>query len=235
MPTQATPHITTAGQERVARVSALYKEAFNTDPAITYMLTNLSSAARQSYLFTYFSALLTAAALNGAQFIEANDFSSCMVLIPPGRRVDNPWTLLPAGLLGVVWNLGLKGLWRMLGEYGPLTDAAKAKGLMGQTKYYYVFLVATHSDHRGEGLTSALLREALDKARQEGVPLWLEATTEYSWKLYASLGFETVEEIVLGKGVAAADGTQKLGGEGVGIWGMVWEPSKAAKTDDMAI
>lgn len=28
--------------------------------------------------------------------------------MPPGKRVDNPLTLLPAGMLGVLYNIGLK-------------------------------------------------------------------------------------------------------------------------------
>lgn len=57
--------------------------------------------------------------MNGAIFEEAGDWSSCSVIMPPGRHVDNIWTLLPAGLLKVLWKLGLKGCRRMLGEYEP--------------------------------------------------------------------------------------------------------------------
>lgn len=164
--------------------------------------------------------------MNGAIFEEAGDWSSCSVIMPPGRHVDNIWTLLPAGLLKVLWKLGLKGCRRMLGEYEPLTGAAKTKGLNGESRYYYCFFLATKESCRGKGLSSALIRRAQDRAQADGVPLWLEATTEYSWKLYGSLGFETVEKILLGKGVAAADGTERKDGEGVPVWGLIWWPEK---------
>ena len=32
------------------------------------------------------------------------------VWMPPGRRVDNPWTFIPAGMFGAVLKLGLKGI-----------------------------------------------------------------------------------------------------------------------------
>lgn len=51
-------------------------------------------------------------------------------------------------------------------------------------------------------------------AARDRLPIWLESSTENSRKLYMKLGFETVHEMVLGKGKAAADGTLCEGGEG---------------------
>jgi len=222
------PEITTGGIVRVERTSLLYKDAFRDDPVIRYMLSNLSPAARHEYLYSYFVSLLSAAGMNGASFAEADDFGACLVLMHPGRRVDNVWTLIPAGFLGVLWKLGVGGCRRMLGEYEPLTDASKIKGLKGCKGYYYVFFLATREAARGQGLSSALMSKAQETARADGVPLWLEATTEYSWRLYQKLGFETIDVITLGKGRADAEGSQQKGGEGVSVWTMVWWPPKAA-------
>ena len=46
-----------------------------------------------------FSAFFTQAALNGVIFVEIANFGCCGVLIPPGKNIGNPWTLLSAGLL----------------------------------------------------------------------------------------------------------------------------------------
>jgi len=40
---------------------------------------------------------------------------------------------------------------RMLLEYEPLTDAAKAKGLQRGEMYFYVFFIGTREDCRGRG------------------------------------------------------------------------------------
>jgi N-acetylglutamate synthase-like GNAT family acetyltransferase len=112
----------------------------------------------------------------------------------------------------------------MLAEYTPLTDSCKAKGLKGRKDYYYVFFIGTLPSEQGKGLCSALMRKYQSQARKEGVPVWLEATTAYSRDLYLKLGFKTIDEMVLGKGSAATDGTACKGGEGVKIWGMIWEP-----------
>ena len=95
--------------ERVGQAAELLSGVFDTDPLITYFLGTLSKEKRLAYLPAYFRALLTAAALNGATFEEVDDWASCAVLMPPGRKIDNWVTLLPAGLMGVLWNLGTTG------------------------------------------------------------------------------------------------------------------------------
>jgi hypothetical protein len=79
------------------------------DPVIRYMLDSMSSEKRAAYFLRYFEILLSAAALNSARFDEADGWSSCAVWMPPGRRVDNPATLLPAGLISILWNIGIQG------------------------------------------------------------------------------------------------------------------------------
>ena len=66
-------------------------------------------AQRISYLPRFFHTLLTAAAMNNASLDEVDDWWSCGVLLPPGRRFDNPLTALPADLLAVLWNVGIGG------------------------------------------------------------------------------------------------------------------------------
>lgn len=114
----------------------------------------------------------------------------------------------------------------MFWEMAPLTKACKAKALRRDEKYYYVFFLGTREDGRGRGLCSAMVKHYQATAATEQVAIYMEAATEYSWRLYEGLGFVTVDEIVLGKGTAAADGTACAGGPGLTIWGMIWRPEK---------
>lgn len=203
---------------------AVLAPVFEDDPVIRYMLNNLSPEARLAYLPEYFNALLTAASLNRAVISEADSWRCCAVVIPPGADVGNPWTFIPAGGLGLLWNLGITACKKMIWEYTNLTEAAK-KREMGQDKYYYVFFIGTEAVGRGKGLASKLIEETKEVARKEGKPVWLEATTEGSRRLYDKLGFKTLGEIVLGKAKVGADGERKKGGEGVKIWPMIWRPN----------
>jgi hypothetical protein len=81
----------------------------------------------------------------------------------------------------------------------------------------------SQSDQRA-GLASQMLKDIQARAQAEGIPVWLEATTPYSKQLYERLGFETVEDVVLGKGKAGPDGLKKAGGEGVTVAAMIWWP-----------
>ena len=69
----------------------------------------MSHKARLAYLPKYFDGLLTAAAMNNAIFDETEGWKSCGVLMPPGCRVDNPLTMLPAGFIPMLWNIGVGG------------------------------------------------------------------------------------------------------------------------------
>lgn len=112
----------------------------------------------------------------------------------------------------------------MLVEFAPLADAVKARALGEGARFFYVFFFGTRKDAQGMGLCSILVKHYQAVAANEGLPLWLEATTEHSMGVYKKNGFEVVEEFVLGKGKAGVDGTPEEGGVGVRVWGMVWRP-----------
>jgi hypothetical protein len=114
----------------------------------------------------------------------------------------------------------------MLFEFEPLTDAAKAKGLKGEKRYYYVFFVATKEESRGKGSCSAIMRKYKELGSRDGVPVWLEATTAKSMLIYKNLGWEVVDELVIGKGNVGPDGLPCKGGEGVKLWAMIWLPER---------
>ncbi|GAB7326936.1 hypothetical protein MBLNU13_g10896t1 [Cladosporium sp. NU13] len=114
-----------SGPSYIPQTASLYKTAFRTDPGITYVLGALPESARHAYLEEYFTRITTAAALNAAEFSEAEAFSSVSIVIPPGKTVDNPRTLIPAGIFQVLWKLGFSGCWRMLREFEPATKRGK--------------------------------------------------------------------------------------------------------------
>ncbi|KAK4569848.1 hypothetical protein LTR86_002817 [Recurvomyces mirabilis] len=219
---------TTTGKASVDKAAKLYKDAFRDDPVIAYMLCNLTREERHTYLYKWMTCLMIASAMNGGVFDETEDFSTCLVTIPPGKRPDNVWTWIPAGMIGFVAKLGLGGFRRMLLEFEPKTDAMKRKAFGKSKKFWYVFFNATREDRRGRGLSTALMQKAQGRAAKDGLPLWLEATTAKSTKLYLKLGFEVVDTISLGEGQVDSEGQKQAGGGGVPVRGMVWWPPKNA-------
>jgi len=112
----------------------------------------------------------------------------------------------------------------MLFEFEPKVDAMRAKALPKGEECWYFFFVGTREDSQGQGLASDLIRHHQNLVREGGLPIWLEATTPHSRDVYARLGFQIIDEIVLGKGNASADGRACKGGGGVPLWGMIWRP-----------
>jgi RimJ/RimL family protein N-acetyltransferase len=65
---------------------------------------------------------------------------------------------------------------------------------------------------QGQGLGAALLRPTLDRCDREGLPAYLEASSERSAALYERLGFVHLGELRVpdGPGSGRCDGHQRL-------------------------
>ena len=66
--------------------------------------------------------------------------------------------------------------------------------------HWYLFFLATRPGLQSRGLGSALMRRVLETCDADGVPAYLEATTERSMALYRRHGFEVTGEIRLPDG-----------------------------------
>jgi GNAT superfamily N-acetyltransferase len=66
-----------------------------------------------------------------------------------------------------------------------------------QEPHWYLSLLGTHGDYRGQGLGMALLNHTLDLVDAAGQPAYLESTNPANLNRYRSVGFEDRQEIVL--------------------------------------
>jgi GNAT superfamily N-acetyltransferase len=67
-------------------------------------------------------------------------------------------------------------------------DEAHPRGV----EHYYLSLLGTHPDHRGNGAGMALLRETLEVIDAEHAPAYLESSNPANNDRYASVGFEAI-------------------------------------------
>jgi GNAT superfamily N-acetyltransferase len=67
--------------------------------------------------------------------------------------------------------------------------------------HWYLFAVGVVPEATGQGRGSALLAPVLQRCDAEGLPAYLEASTEDNARLYARLGFERRDEVEMLEGV----------------------------------
>ncbi len=79
--------------------------------------------------------------------------------------------------------------------------------------HYYLQFIGVEPGSQGEGVGSALLEPILERCESEGLPAYLEATSERNRALYERNGFTVVEEA-------------NLPGSGPPIWPMWREPGR---------
>ena len=92
---------------------------------------------------------------------------------------------------------------------------------------YYSFLFSERkqtSNLHFTGAVRAIMDTYLNKAKEEGLPVWLESTNIHARDVYLHLGFKVVEEVWLAVGKADKFGNRIEGGEGIIIYAMIVEP-----------
>lgn len=80
--------------------------AFEFDPIFRFELQNFSLAEQKRILPNLFHSFFFASAINDGMLLEADNFGSCAILMPPGKTNDNFWTVLRAGLIPRLFTIG---------------------------------------------------------------------------------------------------------------------------------
>ncbi|MEU1124676.1 GNAT family N-acetyltransferase [Streptomyces sp. NPDC005899] len=80
---------------------------------------------------------------------------------------------------------------------GRLSAEAHPRG----RAHVYLLMIGVSPERQGEGIGEALVSGVLDRCDRDGVPAYLEASSERSRRLYERLGFR-----LLGRGVDLPDG-----------------------------
>jgi ribosomal protein S18 acetylase RimI-like enzyme len=99
----------------------------------------------------------------------------------------------------------LRQLFPLIGAFGSalaramrVGDAIDAHHPPGP--YWYLHIAGVDPAHQGKGLGSASIRQGIARAREDGLPAFLETATPSNVGLYQSLGFEVIDEWHVPKG-----------------------------------
>jgi GNAT superfamily N-acetyltransferase len=178
------PDLRRAAHEDVHRLSAVMADAFFEDPIFCWLMPN--DAKRAARLRRYFAIELRHLALARGRVWTTIDLAGAALTLPPGAwRAPLRVTLLEGSAFGV-----------------HLSRAARMGAAIewhhARKPHYYVRDVGVLPEIQGRGLGRALLGPTLTRCDLQGLPAYLEASSERNAALYARLGFELLDELRVG-------------------------------------
>jgi len=183
----ADPELRPATTEDVQRLKTMLAEAFLDDPVFGWLMPE--ETKRRARLRRYFGIELRFLALPRGRVWTTRDLRGAALTLPPGAwRVPLHTTLLQGSAFGIHLSRAAR--------IGAAVEWRHAHELRGS--HYYVRDIGVHPDMQGKGLGSALLRPTLDRCDREGLPAYLEASSERSAALYERLGFRHIKELRVG-------------------------------------
>jgi GNAT superfamily N-acetyltransferase len=176
-----------ADANEVPAVSVALARAFASEPVVNWLVPQRTRrTARRELMFTL--EIEECILRRGGVALTADDGSGALVggclVLPPGRW-QTPLSMDGRTALRWLWALGTK-----LPRASCFVRAVEGHHLV--EPHYYVRWIGIKPELQGHGLGSALMAPALDRCDREGLPAYIEASTERSAALYGRLGFVPV-------------------------------------------
>jgi ribosomal protein S18 acetylase RimI-like enzyme len=181
-PSALSPTVRIAQPRESGSLKMALGAAFYDDPVFGWLIGRGSN--RQARLEQYFALQLTHSLADGCVW-TSDGLQGAALCMPPGQ-----WRLPPRLMIA---NGGrFAGVFRgRLPRAVGLLAAIERHHLRGA--HYYFANIGVAPEAQGQGLGSRLMRPTLDRCDEEGLPAYLEASSERNAALYERLGFQCTE------------------------------------------
>lgn len=179
-------------------------DAFLDDPMFVWLFPD--EATRRSRLLRL-NRMPLEFGLRYARVSQTDEGAGVAIWLPPGVSMS-PARMVRSGVLGVPLSTGLRPLARFAAA-NSVMEKVKARAVTAP--YWQLLIVAVHPDLQGRGRGGALVRDGLEQVDKALLASYLDTSNPANVGFSQSLGFEVVEEVVLGEG-------------GPPAWGMLREP-----------
>ncbi|KAK7748831.1 hypothetical protein SLS53_000855 [Cytospora paraplurivora] len=192
VPKQWGEHVRIVGMSEYRQVALSLAHAFAADDLAFYLLASedmagLSQEAKWKLHVDIFQYMVAAHCMNGEVHVIGPDHEGVALWMPPGKNIDDWWTILRSGMWRLYFQLSSEGRKRYYDELLPLLHETKAEvlGEQDDNAYYLVYL-GTKPHARGRGYAEKLLRIMIEKATNNAY--------------YAKRGFVVKKDIFLKRG-----------------------------------
>jgi GNAT superfamily N-acetyltransferase len=184
---QADLELRQGSTEDIQRLKTVLAEAFFDDPVFGWLMPE--DGKRLTRLRLYFGIELRHFALARGRVWTTSDLAGAALTLPPGAwRAPLRTTLMEGRAFGIHLSRAAR-----IGAAMEWRHTLKPRG-----PHYYVRDIGVHPDMQGKGLGSALLRPTLERCDEEGLPAYLEASSERNAALYERHGFRLLRELSVG-------------------------------------
>lgn len=176
-------HIGKARPDRLPAVMETLAQAFQSDPALSWILPDPDHRARA--LRSLFGVLVPAD-LRAGVALRADGDEAAALWRAPGKAHSGTLEFLRS-VIPLVATFGT-ALPRGLKVQGGI-DAHRPNG-----RFWYLHYVGVRPEYQGKGHGGRIIRAQTAVADAEGLPCWLETATPENVPLYERLGFVTQVE-----------------------------------------
>ena len=183
-----------ARRDEAALLGEVLADAFAEDPVFAWLIPP-QLRGRDNRLRTFFTSMSRGYLRRGKPCYLTGDVSAAALWAPPGGWVmPLSQIILEAAPSAVAFRRGLLRALR--------TQLQIERLHTGQSRpHWYLGYLGTRGDRQGQGLGTQMLREVLAGLDIDGVPAYLESSSERNLPLYERNGFCVVGELqALGHG-----------------------------------
>ncbi len=188
--------------------SELLVDAFYDDPMASFMIPD--ETKRRGVLRPVMRRFLSYAMLYG-HVETTDDLQGIAAWILPEYVKFNFWRMLRSGMIAVPWIMGRAAAKRFSKAMSE-GDRIHAKHAPG--RHWYLFILAVVPNSQRSGVGTALVEHGFARIDRQGLPCYLETTSQKNIKYYPRHGFEMVEET-------------NAGNNSLNIWGFLRQPNSS--------
>jgi GNAT superfamily N-acetyltransferase len=170
-----------ANPDDVRTLAGALADAFYDDPIFGWLMPD--DHARLGRLRRFYATELRHVGLTRGHAWTSNELIGAAISTPPGAWRVPPRVMLAQGAL----------FGRHIVRAAILPPAVERRHL--REPHYYFAHIGVTPHAQGQGLGSALMGPILDRCDREGLPAYLEASSERSATLYERLGFRITREL----------------------------------------
>ncbi|PSB45790.1 GNAT family N-acetyltransferase [Cyanosarcina cf. burmensis CCALA 770] len=189
--------VTRLQHSQIESASEVLAHAFNHDPTFRYF-TKEEEQKRMKAIKCYAKAKLRYSLLYNQIYTTTNDLKGIAIWIPPGKFPLNDIRLLSLGLYALPFHLRLSRLAELPSLLSTIEQYHKQDL---PAPHWYLSMLGVSPTYQRQGVGSLLLQPIIKQADNEGLPCYLETSTEGGVRLYQRHGFEIVrsESLLTGK------------------------------------